>query len=104
MWFHVSCSLRRGQQHRHVPTFEERRLLDQADVLDVLREPHQEVTPPLRMLLLAAPEHDRDLDLRTLVEEADDVSLLRLVVVDADLRPELDLLDVDLELVLAREL
>src|SRR5438093_7959671 len=53
---------------------------------------------------LASPEHDRDLHLRALVEEALDVALLGVVVVDSDLRPELDLLDVDLRLVLAREL
>src|SRR5579862_2908996 len=56
------------------------------------------------MLTLAAPEHDRDLDLRALVQEALDVALLGLVVVLADLRSELDLLDVDLGLVLARGL
>src|SRR5690349_14507916 len=56
------------------------------------------------MTRLAAPEHDRDLDLRALVEEAHDVALLRVVVVNPDFRPELDLLDVDLRLVLAREL
>jgi hypothetical protein len=56
------------------------------------------------VVLLAAAEHDRDLDLRALVEEALDVALLGVVVVDPDLRPELDLLDVDLDLVLAREL
>jgi hypothetical protein len=53
---------------------------------------------------LAPAEHDRDLDLRALVEEALDVALLRVVVVNADLRPELDLLDVDGDLVLPREL
>ena len=37
-------------------------------------------------------------------EEPHDVALLGLVVVHADLRPELDLLDVDLRLVLPREL
>src|SRR6266536_5292337 len=50
---------------------------------------------------LAPPEHDRDLDLRALVEEPLYVTFLRVVVMDADLRPELDLLDVDLALVLA---
>jgi hypothetical protein len=51
--------------------------------------------------LLPAPEHDRDLHLRALVEESLDVALLGVVVVDADLRPELDLLHLDLHLVLA---
>src|SRR5262249_14323779 len=55
-------------------------------------------------LALAAPEHDRDLDLRALVEEPRDVAFLGLVVVCPDLGPELDLLDVDLRLVLAGEL
>src|SRR4029453_8629951 len=49
-------------------------------------------------------EHDRDLYLRPLVEKAGDVALLRLVVVISDLRPELDLLDVDRNLVLSSEL
>src|SRR5262245_5176244 len=53
------------------------------------------------MLALAAPEHDRDLDLRPLVQEPLDVAHLGLVVVLADFRSELDLLDVDLNLVLA---
>ena len=39
-----------------------------------------------------------------LLQESDDVALLGLVVVNADLRAELDLLDVDLQLVLPREL
>ena len=56
------------------------------------------------MARLASPEHDRDLDLRPLVQKADDVALLRLVVVVPDLRPELDLLDVDRNLVLPSEL
>src|SRR6478736_9130644 len=55
------------------------------------------------MARLASPEHDRDLDLRPLVQEPDDVALLRLVVVNSNLRPELDLLDVDRNLVLARD-
>src|SRR5437763_12256914 len=53
------------------------------------------------MGLLPTPEHDRDLHLRALVEESLDVSLLGVVVANPDLRPELDLLDLDLALVLA---
>src|SRR5262249_22563970 len=44
------------------------------------------------------------LHLRALVEETLDVALLGVVVVDSDLGPELDLLDVDLRLVLPGEL
>ena len=53
---------------------------------------------------LAAAEHDRHLDLVARLEEALDVALLGVVVVLRDLRPELDLPDVDLLLVLARGL
>src|SRR5215210_5138945 len=53
---------------------------------------------------LPPPEHDRDLDLRALVEEPNDVAFLGVVVLYRDLRPELDLLDVNLGLVLAGEL
>ena len=58
--------------------------------------------PPFRMGGLPPAEHDRDLDLRALVEEANDVALLGLVVLNGDLRSELDLLDVDLGLVLSQ--
>src|SRR6476660_72042 len=50
-----SCVLRWAEHHRHVPPFEERLCLDLADLLDVLREAHQQVAPAIRMLALAAP-------------------------------------------------
>src|SRR6266571_2671356 len=56
------------------------------------------------MVLLASPEHDRDLDLRALVEKALDVALLGVVVVNSDLRSELDLLEKNGDLMLAGEL
>ena len=56
------------------------------------------------MGLLAASEHDRHLDLVLLAQEALDVALLGLVVVGGDLRPQLDLADVDLLLMLAGRL
>src|ERR687895_59367 len=46
----------------------------------------------------------QDLDLGALVKEPHDVVLLGLVILGCDLRPELDLLDVDLRLVLPGEL
>ena len=55
----------------------------------------------LRMRLLAAAEHDRDLHAVIALEEADHVVLLGLVVVRRDLGPQLDLADVDLLLVAA---
>src|ERR1700745_1507894 len=62
------------------------------------------ISSALRMALLSAAEHDRHLDLRALVEKALDVAFLGVVVVDPDFWPELDLLDVHRDLVLAREL
>ena len=53
---------------------------------------------------LAPAEHDRDLDLVLVLEEALDVALLGLVVVLGDLRAQLDLADRHLLLVLARGL
>src|SRR5215210_889587 len=92
--------LRWTQNHHHVATVEERLRFDLPDLLDVLRKPEQQIAAALRMGRLAAPEHDRHLDLGALVQEALDVSLLGVVVVYSDLRSELDLLDVDLRLVL----
>jgi hypothetical protein len=53
---------------------------------------------------LAPSEHDRHLDLVARLQEALDMALLGVVVVLGDLRPELDLSDRDLLLVLARGL
>jgi hypothetical protein len=50
---------------------------------------------------LAAAEHDRDLHAVAVLEEADDVTLLGLVVVLSDLRAQLDLAHRHLLLVLA---
>src|SRR5262249_24381261 len=94
--FGHSRVLRRSHQHRHVASLEERLLFDLADLVAVIRQPHQLVPHTLWVRRLAAPEHDRHLDLRALVEEALDVALLGVVVVNPDLGPELDLLDVDL--------
>src|SRR4029079_2359465 len=69
-----SCVLRWAEHHGHVPPFEERLGLDQADVLDVVRQAHQQVASAIRMLPLAPPEHDRDLHLRALIEKALDVA------------------------------
>src|SRR4051794_11304769 len=91
-----SCVLRRREHHRHVAALEQGLGLDQSQLLHVVGEPHEQVAAAIRMLALATAEHDRDLDLRPLVEEADDVALLGLVIVNPDLRSELDLLDVNL--------
>src|SRR4029453_12968499 len=96
--------LRWPEHHHHVASVEERLRLDLTDLLDVLPPPQQQGAATLGMGRLASPEHDRHLHLGALVQEALDVSLFRVVVVNPDLRPELDLLDVDLRLVLPRGL
>ena len=97
--FH-SCVFRRAQHHHHVAAVEEGLGLDRPDLLDVVGEAEEQVAAALRMGRLATAEHDRDLHLRALVQKPLYVTLLGVVVVDADLRAELDLLDVDLALVL----
>src|SRR5215204_820878 len=97
-------ALQRSQQHRHVAAILLGRLLDRAEVGNVLGEPHQEALAALWMGLLAAPEHDRDLHAVVALEEADHVVLLGLVVVGRDLRTQLDLADVHLLLVPPRGL
>src|ERR1700758_2975340 len=99
--FH-SCILRWAQHHHHVAPVEERLGLDRPDLLDVVGEAEEQVSAALRMGRLTTAEHDRHLDLRALVQEALYVPLLGVVIVDSDLRPELDLLDLDLALVLPR--
>src|SRR5207244_2335634 len=76
----------RTQNHHHVAAVEEGLRFDLANVLDVLGESQQEVAAPLRMGRLATPEHDRHLHLGALVQEAFDVALLGVVVVDPRLR------------------
>ncbi len=68
---------------------------------DVLGQPLQQPEAELGPGLLATAEHDRDLDLVARLEEPHDVTLLGLVVVRVDLRPELHLLDDRVDLVLA---
>jgi hypothetical protein len=60
----------------------------------------QKVAPALGVGLLAAAEHDRHLDLVALLEKAGYMALFSVVIVGGDLRPQFDLTDVDLGLVL----
>src|SRR5215211_4120505 len=87
--------LQRREDHDHVPAVLERRRLDRPELLDVVGEAHEEISPA---------QHDRHLHLGALVQKPDDVPLLRLVVVHSDLGSELDLLHVDGDLVLSGRL
>ena len=93
--------LGRAEHHAHVSAFLEGLRFNHCQTFEVFVESLEEVTPALGVGLLAAAEHDRDLDLVLGLQETLDVALLGVVVVDRDLGPELDLTDVDLGLVLA---
>ncbi|CAD5930546.1 protein of unknown function [Streptomyces sp. KY75] len=92
----------RAQNHDHVPAVLLRVGLDEAQILHVRSETLEQSEAQLRAGLLTTTEHDRDLDLVALLEEPDDVTLLGVIVVRVDLRPELHLLDDRVRLVLAR--
>src|SRR4051794_12402148 len=97
----VGRVLVRREDHDHVAAVLLGRRLHEAELRDVLAEPLQQPVPELGPGLLASAEHDRDLDLVALLEEADHMALLRRVVVRVDLRAELHLLDDGEDLVLA---
>jgi hypothetical protein len=65
------------------------------DLLEIVGDPTQDPHPELRVRHLATPEHDRELDLVALTEEAADVLHLGDVVVLVDLGTEFHLLDDD---------
>ena len=92
----------RTDHHDHVPAVLLGLRLDKAQFLDVTGKSLQELVAKLRPGLLASAEHDRHLDLVALPQEPLDMALLGAVVVRVDLRPDLDLLDDRLRLVLAR--
>nr|WP_228430491.1 hypothetical protein [Baekduia soli] len=94
--------LARTEHHRHVAPVEVRPLLDDGEVDELLGQAVEDHAPALGVGHLTATEHDGDLHLVLVAEEALDVTLLGVVVVLGDLRPELDLPDDDLLLVLAR--
>ena len=101
----LGASLRaavRCQHHRHVPAVLLGGRLDVAVVGHIGAERLQQPVPELGPRLFAAAEHDGDLDLGPRFQEADDVTLLGLVVVGVDLRSQLLFLDDGLLLVLAR--
>ena len=95
-------TLVRSQHHGHVAAVLLGRGLHEAELRDVRAQALQQTETQFGTRLLAAAEHDGDLDLRAGFEEANDVALLGLVVVRVDLGAELLLLDDGERLVLAR--
>ena len=76
-------------------------MIDRAELLDVLRESHEQVPPALGMQVLAPPKHDRHSDLVSLSEETLGVGELGFEVVVSDGGAQLELLHHDARFVLA---
>jgi len=76
--------------------------LDEPELVHVLGESLEKPEAELGPVLLTTAEHDRDLHLVALLQEADDVALLGLVVVGVDLGTKLHLLDDHVRLVATR--
>src|SRR3984893_60063 len=85
----------RRQDQEEVATLHDRRPLDDRDVLRRVRHPIEDPSPDLLVDHLAAPEHDRHLDLLALLQKLFDALELGLEVVLGHLRPELHLLELD---------
>lgn len=90
----------RAEDHSHVAAVLLRTVLDVAVLGDLFGQPVEQSVPQLGTRLLATAEHDGDLDLVSLLQEADHVTLFGLVVVIIDLGAELLFLDNSLLLVL----
>src|SRR6185369_1414428 len=89
-----------GQDDVHLIAFLTWHRLSQGDVRQLGHQFLENAPADLRVRHLAATEEDGGLDLVPFAQEPLDVLLLELVVVHIDLRPELDLLDLDHPLVL----
>src|SRR5688500_5231650 len=96
-----------AQDDVHLVAFLPRHRFGDRLIAEVRDQPLQDAAADLGVRHLAPAEEDRRLDLVAVREEPLDVLLLEVVVVRVDLRPELDLLDLDHPLVflgLARSL
>jgi hypothetical protein len=91
----------RREDHRHAPTFEGRRPLGVAELPHVLRHAIEQRPAAFGMFPLATAEEHDQLDLGAVPEELDGAIALPPVVVVADLRPQLYLLERDVHLVTA---
>src|ERR687893_2952862 len=89
-----------GHYHYHVASVEVRLALDAPEVREALLEPYEELLTQFRVLHLAPAEHNRDLHLVAVAQEALDVAALGVELVGADIIPKLYLPDVDVDLLL----
>src|SRR6266436_6710646 len=94
--------LSRRQHHDHLPALELGRLLDLGQTHHIVAHAVQQLGAELLMRHFAAAEPQRHLDLVAFLEEAPDGPHLHVVIVIVDHLPELDFLDLDDFLLLAR--
>src|SRR5690554_94974 len=94
--------LRRGKDHQHGPALHRRTLFDKSDVVQLTDNPVHLLARDLGVRNLTAPEPDSHLDLVAILQPAASVADLEREVVIGGLRPEADLLDLDLLLLAAR--
>src|SRR4029450_1984084 len=94
--------LARGEHHHHLPAFEPRLRLHLSNGRGVGLDAVEQLRAELLMRHLAASEAQGDFHLVALLEEAADRAHLHVVIVCVDVRPHLDLLDLDGALLLAR--
>src|SRR6266568_2258523 len=92
----------RRHHHDHLAAFHARELLDLGDRIEVILDPHQDIHAEILVRQLAAAEAHGDFHLVALADEADHAAHLDVVVVLVDAGAQLDLLDLDDLLLLAR--
>src|SRR5690606_31172925 len=90
------------QHHNHLAPFRARAGLDLGELVHLVPDLVEQFEPKLLVRHLAAAEPHGDLDLVALAQELLDRAHLHVVVVIIDIGPELDLLDLDDLLLLAR--
>src|ERR1700736_5669973 len=84
-----------GQDHEQVAALHYGSALYDGDLLGRVRDPVEQPPPDVLVDHLAAPEHDRHLDLLALLQKLPHALELRLEVVVRHLRPQLHLLELD---------
>jgi hypothetical protein len=95
-----SC-LAAGQDHEHTLALNHRSALDGRDFLELLGHLLKQLTSKLRVSKLTTPEENGDFDLVTVIKKLDSPLRFGVEVMDADLRTEPDLLQLNRLLVLA---
>src|SRR5258708_31359767 len=92
----------RRHHHDHLAAFHARELLDLGDRVEIVLDPHQHVHAEILVRQLAAAEAHGDLHLIAFADETDHAAHLDVVIVLIDAGAQLDLLDLDDLLLLAR--